>query len=179
MKHSTALIFAASLVIPLSALADESEKVRKLFLEGISADVEAVGDTAFKGVFRFPVYRIKVTLIPESVKAKFPIDQTIYQSESGLVHIFTPTTDEELPYLKELIGPEFRLTEETAPRLEAALRGLMSSRFFDDKESRTVSADGEWRFITGKFFKDNKGFVIRVDDEGSVTGASYVLRIKE
>lgn len=47
----------------------------------------------------------------------------------------------------------------------------------EDDDEVMVALPGEWRFLTGTFFDNLKGFILKVDDDGQVTEALYSLSI--
>lgn len=175
------ILLAAGLTMG-TASGDEHAALKAKFLENIQVEIEPLKTDALGEVFQQPVYQFEVQLFEtESVLFGQSRDFTAYETGDGVAQILVPSTNEELPWLMTLIDPGFRLSEETAPQMEAALRAVMPERFFemDHDDEVIVALPGEWRFVTGTFFDNLKGFILTVNDDGQVTGAVYSLNIEK
>ncbi len=179
MRYKTNLFlsFLGLLGLFVQLVADEElDQVKDLFMEGVQVEVERIDPETLDPVLQHPVYRLQIQLFPVESIYRRTGSPVVYQDEGGaLAQIFTPSTNEKLPWLEHLLDPEFRLSEETAPQLESALRAFLPERFFEEDEDILRELSGEWRILTGTFFDNLKGFIFKVDDEGRITEASYSL----
>lgn len=114
------------------------------------------------------------------------VDLVVAKSGDNLLEVTTPSTTADMPDFKTLFKPDFKLkTDADAKSLQAALDLLypIDERFSDGKEdikAKTFKHTGTtWTFIRGKFFDDFKGFIVKIDANGTVTSVEYSLNIKK
>jgi hypothetical protein len=135
-----------------------------------------VKDPAVAKVFVVKVYRVELTVNNN----RFPLQ--VSRNGDAIAALKDLSTNQDMPELKAIINPEFKLATETdAIVFEAATEALYPlSDGFDDGGAavKQVRHKGtEWTFVRGKFFDKYKGFVVTTDEKGVVTKVRYSLDI--
>jgi len=177
------LVFPVTALVLVFALqpswADDAA-LREKIMENVALELEPKGEELVGKSIQYKVYAAKLEAFSDHNFFAHTINIRLYQDAEGeVIPVFTPTTNEPLPYMDGLIHPDFRLTAETAEQLKTVFETVMPENFFDDVDDVDPirQVDGKWQFITGTFFDDLKGFVVETDDEGKVTAVTYSLGI--
>jgi len=176
------VVLAVVVFMPLVWAEGEAE-LRGKVMEKVSVELAPVGEDLFGGIMRYQVFAAEIKAFDEE-HSFGGIQTRVYADEEGeVVSVFTPYTDQPLPYMDGLINPDFRLTEESASELQALLKAIMPENFFRGMEAiEDVEVirekNGKWQFLTGTFFDNLKGFIVAVDDEGRVIGVEYALGVE-
>ncbi|VTU00631.1 Uncharacterized protein OS=Endozoicomonas elysicola GN=GV64_00235 PE=4 SV=1 [Gemmataceae bacterium] len=135
-----------------------------------------VKDPAVAKVFSAKVYQVGLGF----GSVTYPLQ--VSRNGDAIVALKDLSTNQDMPELKAIINPEFKLATETdAIVFEAATEALYPlSDGFDDGGAavKQVRHKGtEWTFVRGKFFEKYKGFVVTTDEKGAITKVRYSLDI--
>jgi hypothetical protein len=184
MKHALAISVAALGMVALAARAQEATAQDKAFFDKnigklVQLDPQPLTGEALGKVFKASFFKVKVSFGTDGGITTL----VVARNGDDLAQVSTPGTNADMPDLKKLVKPDFKLKAEAdAKTFEAALDLLypIDERF--DKEDLKVKAikhsGTEWTFVRGKFFDDFKGLVVKTDASGTVTNIKYSLEIK-
>ncbi|WP_439622310.1 hypothetical protein [Gemmata sp.] len=162
------------------ALEEADAETQKFFEANLSKLIKVkptlVKDPAVAKVFVVKVYRVELTVNNN----RFPLQ--VSRNGDAIVALKDLSTNQDMPELKAIINPDFKLLNDTdAIVFEAATEALYPlSDGFDDGGAavKQVRHKGtEWTFVRGKFFDKFKGFVVTTDEKGAVTKVRYSLDI--
>jgi hypothetical protein len=172
--------FAAA---PSAHAGDEADKVREALLEQLEINLTPLRGAALDRVLGKTAWELEATLIPATEygqAARSNRADKVYYVDGRVKRILIPSTNMSVDYMLDLIDPDFTLTEETASLLQETLKALMHDRFFDEIDPDIVRQDDStWIFYTGTFFRNLKGFVVTVNEEGQVQAVDYSLRLED
>lgn len=159
---------------------NELEEVEALFLDDIQTEFTQVASAAASDMLQHNLYQLAYT--PFSSRAdesgrSLGRERILYAHEGELYPFWRPTTNMSMPFFDNLIDADFRLDTDSARAFRNLLVTLSGDDFFDPVETDAIQQhDGEWVFLTGTFFSDYKGYVVRVNQAGHVEGVSYDLK---
>lgn len=110
------------------------------------------------------------------------MEMLLVRDGDKIVNLSQPGTDMELPDLKAILNPKFKLLDAaSAKTLEAAIDVLYPRDAFGEnagaKENTIRNKGNEWVLIRGKFFENNKGFVFTTDGKGTITKVKFSLSL--
>lgn len=188
LPHKVHLFFLFSFLLfsamPIQVQGGDGEAdIRKKLLEDMVVDLSPLRGEGLRDVLHRTVWELEVTLLPQEDqggRARSNQTDLVFLADGELKRIVSPSTNMPLPYFLDLIDPEFRLNDESAPVFQQMLKSLMHRRFFDEIEPDIVQVDDEtWHFYTGTFFDDLKAFVVTVNDAGKVVAVHYHLRLPD
>ena len=181
MRTRTSLLLAALLVVTLTGRGQEATADDKAFFEKnvgklVKLDPAPITGQALEKVFGAKFYSVKASMGGEDgvktlVAARFGDD---------LKDVSMPETNAEMPALKALVKPDFKLKADADGRtFEQALDLLYPVDVRYDEKRKAVRHSGtEWTFIRGTFIGDFKGLVVTTDANGTITGIRYSREIK-
>jgi hypothetical protein len=88
-----------------------------------------------------------------------------------------PGSNAELPNVKKLISPKFKLkTDADGQALQSAMDAIDPIQFHGDEKEKAVRHQGNaWTLIRGTFFKKHKGYVFITNAAGDVRVVRYSL----
>lgn len=170
-------------LLPSIALAqlssDDQAYFDKHFADMVQVEYTPLTGGGIDKVFSAPLYRVHLTIEagPESQTA----DTIAAKTDSKIVTICSPSTDEDLPQMKTLINPQFKLnTDDDGKAFESALEVMdpVPTINLTDAQGKATSHQGnQWTFARGSFIGHHKGYVVRTDDQGTVTSVKYSLNL--
>ena len=159
-----------------------AEKIKAELLKGMTVQLSPVEDPNIPTCFAAKFYQAVPTLtVGDSGSASF--GSYLYAvAGATIAQIQRPGgDDQDLPGLRKMINPKFRLKSDADGKaLLAALDALFESGTVRiEKFDSSVKHEGRtWTFITGKFFKKFKGYLVQTDPTGRITGMRHSLSIK-
>jgi len=142
----------------------------------IKLDPTPVTGEALEKVFSATFYMVKV-----SVGAGGGTTMLVAaRVGDNLADVSLPTAAADLPALKALVKPDFKLkTDADGKVFEAALDLLyLPDTRYDEKRKAVRHVGAEWTFIRGVFIGDYKGLVVTTDANGTITSIRYSREIK-
>lgn len=158
-----------------------SPEERAFFDKHLSSIVEIeptrVSNPAVDRVFSAPIYDIKIIIHQGQGTQSSHV--TVARVGSDLIEMSNPGTNAELPNVRKLISPKFKLkTDADGQALQIAIDAIDPIRFHGDEKDKAVRHQGnEWTLIRGSFFKKHSGYVFTTDASGQITGVRYSLDI--
>jgi hypothetical protein len=134
---------------------------------------------------------VSVKVFKFSVKFKSPGEfldlggqETPIILQNGAVHLIEDIQNvqnsKDMAGLTKLVSPAFKLKSETdARKFEHLLDVLYAAGQFDNEEGgKAIRREGDsWVFVCGKFFKDDRGFVVNTGADGAITRIVYHLNL--
>nr|VVV05634.1 hypothetical protein AW0309160_03117 [Aliivibrio wodanis] len=103
-----------------------------------------------------------------------------YKKGDQLDMLIQPSSDEAMPVLQSCIKPNFAVTDEDgAQLLMEAIESVFNQdlMFSDSFETQIKKTTKGWELITGDFFDDLSGYVIKTDKAGKITQIRYSLNL--
>lgn len=178
-----ALAISAALV-SLPALSQDSGEIETLFRDGMLLEIEPMDVAGADGVLTAPLFRLRYSLFPDP-EARDPFrgvtagKHVVWIRDGELTPVFGLaylSTDSELEEMDGLIDPSFRLDQDTADDFMDVLRTVMGRDQFESVPVEPIQNEGNtWYFINGDFLSYYKGFVVTVDDQGTITDIDFEL----
>jgi len=182
MRHALLLVLCLGL-FTMAARAEDATAEEKSFFEKnvgklVKLEPSPMNGEALAKVFAAKFYSVKMS-IDNAI-----ITTTVARVGNDLLQFHGPDTTADMPELKGLVKPDFKLkTDADGIVFRAALDDLfpIGDRFDkeDAKLNATKHSGNTWTFIRGKFFDELKGFIVTTDANGTITKISYSLEIKE
>lgn len=183
-KLLPAVVVAVWCLTSVARGAGLSQEEQAFFDKHISKVVQIepsrISDPSLDRVFQATFY--KVTISVKQGEGTQTMDLTVARLGQELVDVSMPGTTEDLPQLKQMLKPDFKLrNQKDAEELQSALDVLypISNSFGgEDLKAKAIKHSGnQWNFIRGKFFEKHKGFSFRTDASGAITDAKYSLEL--
>ncbi|MUJ25675.1 hypothetical protein [Aliivibrio fischeri] len=103
-----------------------------------------------------------------------------YKNGEQLDSLVQPSSNETMPALQSCIKPNFTVTDEdSAQLLMEAIESVFSQdqMFSDSFEKQVKRTTKGWELITGDFFEDLSGYIIKTDKAGKITQIRYSLNL--
>ena len=176
------LVLAAALTLTCTVNAADLSPADKAFFDQHISDIIKIQPTqldsdAVKKVFAVPFYSVNIT-IKEGDSTENQ-DLVVVRSGTSLISASRPSSDADLPEFPKMINPAFKLkTDDDAGVMQAALDAAYPIVGDDDKKAEKFTHNGhEWRFIRGKFFDKEMGYLLTTDDSGAITSAKFMLKL--
>jgi hypothetical protein len=186
MMRSTLTIVALCLgMVAQVGRAAEATAEEKAFFEKNMGKLIKLEPTPMTGDALGKVFTAKFYLVKMSIGEEGALTTLVVaRSGNNLAQVTTPGTTAEVPALKALVKPGFKLKADADGKtFESALDLLypIDERFDkEDMKLKAVTHAGtEWTFVRGKFFDDLKGWVVKTDASGTITSIGYSLNIKK
>jgi hypothetical protein len=185
MRHALLLVVLCLGFCTLAARAQEATAEEKSFFDKNVGKLVKLEPTPLTGealakVFTAKFYSVKVSMGDDGGMTTL----TAARKGNDLAQVSTPGTTADMPALKALVKPDFKLKTDTDGIVfQAALDILypIDERFDkEDAKAKAVKHSGtQWTFVRGKFFDDLKGIVVTTDANGTITKIAYSLEIKK
>jgi hypothetical protein len=174
---AAALLLLAGPVRAAGVAPDERAFIEKHIFDFIKVEPDRLHSSALDKVFSAPVYDVEVK-ITEGGGSSI-VHLIVARAGDELVDLSAPSGNADLPQLKKLLNPEFKLrNEQDAQLLQDALDKLYPVRDSSDKKEKAVKHSGNaWTFIRSKFFDNHVGFIFTADADGTITGVKYSLDV--
>ena len=182
----TAIVLWSLTSAPVPSRADSLSPDERAFFDKHLSKVVQVEPTklhaaALDRVFHATFYKVTVT-INEGGGGSQSMDLTVARAGDDLEAVSKPSTTEDLPHLKEMLNPKFKLhTQQDAKAVQDALDVLYPiSKGFGDKDlkAKAIKHSGnEWTFVRGEFFQKHAGFVFTTDASGAIQSVKYSLEL--
>jgi hypothetical protein len=142
----------------------------------IKLEPTPIVDVSLEKVFGARFFAVSVSVAGEAnIK-------TLVAAKVGddLSDVNVPSATSEMPTLKALVKPDFKLkTDADGKTFEAALDVLYPPDTRYDEKRKAVRHSGtQWTFIRGLFIGDFKGLVVTTDADGTITSIGYSREIK-
>jgi hypothetical protein len=100
--------------------------------------------------------------------------------EGEVFQISFPGSDEDMPWLLDMVKEDFRLSDENDAKLfESALDAIFPVSSFDEEKKEHLLIDGKWFFVRGDFFDSKTAVIVTNDSSGKITSISYKLEAIE
>jgi hypothetical protein len=185
MRNALLLVVLCLGLFTLAARAQDATAEEKSFFEKNVGKLVKLEPTPMNGealakVFAAKFYSVKVSMGDDGGMTTL----TVARKGNELSVVSTPGTTADMPGLKTMVKPDFKLKTDTDGIVfQAALDILypIDDRF--DKEDAKVKAvkhsGNQWTFVRGKFFDDLKGIIVTTDANGTITKIGYSLEIKK
>ena len=159
--------------------ADERAFFDKHMSDIVKVEPSRMDEPALKKVFDAPFFDVKVTINQGGSETQTS-DVKVARVGQELVNVSLPSTTEQMPKLKQMFKPTFKLrSEQDAKAVEAALDVLypISNSFGgEDLKAKAIKhAGNKWMFIRGAFFQKHKGFAFTTGADGAITAVEYSL----
>lgn len=185
MRHALLLAVLCLGFFTLAARAEDATAEEKAFFEKnvtklIQLDPTPMTGEALAKVFIAKFYSVKVSMGEDGAMTTL----TVARKGNDMSQVSTPGSTADMPELKALVKPDFKLKTDTDGIVfQAALDVLypIDDRFDkEDVKAKAVKHSGnQWTFIRGKFFDNLKGIIVTTDANGTITKISYSLEIKK
>ena len=177
------LLVLLLLLICSAASAAELTGQDKAFFDQHMSDVikiepQLFDSPAVKTVFAATFYNVTIT-IQDGDGGTQTQQVVLVRVGSHLVSATRPSTDADLPDFPKMINSSFKLlTDADGKAMQEALDAAYPIVTDDDKKAAKFTHNGhEWRFIRGKFFDKDMGYLLTTDDSGAITGAKFMLKL--
>ena len=185
MRYAWLLIVLCLGLFTLAVRAEDATAEEKAFFDKNVGKLVKLEPTPMNGealtkVFTAKFFAVKVSMGDDGGTTTL----TVARKGNDLSVVSTPSTTADMPSLKAIVKPDFRLKTDTDGIVfQAALDVLypIDSRFDkEDLEVKAVKHSGtQWTFIRGKFFDNFKGIIVTTDANGTITKIGYSLEIKK
>jgi hypothetical protein len=177
-KISTLILLSITLIFSLEVFAKGLEKndiefFKDKIFEIISLKPIPLNNDSLKELTDANIYELKLTI-------NYSVDTLLVaKTNNKLVDLTKPSTPKDHNGLVKIINPNFKLNnEKNVLILQNALDVLYPISKKEDSRVKTYfKKDGKWYFIRGKFFKNFKGYVFNIKNDGSILKARYELKI--
>ncbi|WP_155692126.1 hypothetical protein [Aliivibrio fischeri] len=103
-----------------------------------------------------------------------------YKNGEQLDSLVQPSSNETMPALQSCIKPNFTVIDEDGAQLlmEAIESVFAQDQMFSDSFEKQVKRTTKgWELITGDFFEDLSGYIIKTDKAGKITQIRYSLNL--
>ena len=137
----------------------ETRQFQQHWLSKLSLDIKPHDSAALAKVFAGQVYQVTTT--QETGQGTMSQEELVVHDGENFRAVQHPTTDEDFPFLLDLVKGDFKLkTKQNAQEFEAALDALYDVGNFGNDEKEIRQKGKQWIFVRGKFFKDASGFIV-------------------
>ena len=155
---------------------------RQLFeehwLSQVKLQVRPINAPALSKVFAGGVYEVTTTKELGGGGTSEERQRVVFDGKQ-FAPIEQPGTNQDFPFLLNLIKSEFRLaTQSQAKQFEAALDALYDGISVGDEPKQIKQQGNQWIFVRGKFFEDLSGYILTTKADGKITKVAYSLKIK-
>ena len=184
MRYALVTLVLAMGLITLAARAQDATPQDQAFFDKqigklVKLEPHPLTGDALAKIFTAKFFKVNVSIGADRGGTTL----VVARSGDNLIEVSTPGTDADMPDLKALLKPDFKLKADADGKtFQAALDLLypIDERFDkEDLKAKAVRhADTEWTFIRGKFFDHFKGLVVKTDATGAITNIKYSLDIK-
>lgn len=170
--------------IPAVSFAGDLPPDEQAFFDKHLSDIVEIEPTPLRtdataAVFNVPLYAVKMTI------HQGPDTQTMNliaaKTDTKLLTMSSPGTDEDLPQFKSMISPQFKLNSgDDGQTFEKAIDVIdpIPDVSPDDQKAKAHSQQGtQWTFVRGTFFQKHKGYVVTTDDSGAIRSVKYSLNL--
>ncbi|MBA4189677.1 MAG: hypothetical protein C0467_16960 [Planctomycetaceae bacterium] len=182
--HLTNLFACLALCVCAAGIsADDTDAEAKAYFEKnlgklVTVKPKLLKDAAIAKVLTAKIYRVELGV------GDTTLTPLIGRDGEKIVTLTQPSTNQDVPGLKAIVDPKFKLTTETdAIVFQSVLDALypISNTFGeDDLKAKTIRHNGtEWTFVRGKFFKKDKGFMVTTDKDGVITKVRFSLELAD
>ncbi len=181
MRYRLPAAILSILLLALAARAADVSPQDKAFFEKnysklVKIEPHPLASDALGKVFAAAFFSVDITFSGSNYKL------VAARAGDDLKEVTLPSTDADMPDLKAIVKPAFKIAADAdAKTFEAALDLLypINPDFGpDDLKAKTIKHAGdEWTFVRGKFFDHFKGFVIKTNPDGTIAGIRYSLQI--
>ncbi len=184
-------VFWSRLVVSFSVLAfatasyagdDNDAAVTKFVMEQIQTrleiEVTAIDGPVQSQVFSCTFFHAKPWLTHEDGSKESWSNYLLVQNGDKIAIMERPDQPKkEKPQLLACLNDSFALTSDSdAMLLLNSIQGIIDEDDSGDERSVVKTANG-WQLITGKFFDDNKGYIVETDTAGKVIDITYVYEL--
>jgi hypothetical protein len=181
MRTRKSLLFAAVLLLTLVGRGQEATLEEKAFFEKniarlVKVEPKPIAGQALERLFGAKFYTVKVSMGGEQGSKSLVAARV----QDDLKDVSLPEVNADLPTLKSLVKPDFKLKADTDGKaFEEALDLLYPVDVRYDEKRKAVRHEGtEWLFIRGMFIADFKGLVVTTDADGAIKRIRYSREIK-
>jgi len=180
--NKLAVSFSALAFATTAYAGDDNAAVTKFIMEQIQSNLEievtAIDGAAQSEVFSCTFIHAKPWLLHADGSKESWSSYFLVQNGDEISIMEKPNQPgEKKAKLLACLNDGFALTSDAdAMLLLNSIQGIIDEDDSGDERSVVKTADG-WQLITGKFFDNNKGYIVQTDSAGKVTGISYVYEL--
>jgi hypothetical protein len=181
MRYAVLLVILCLALVTLVGRAQETTAPDQAFFEKsigklLKVEPSPLTGEALEKVFGAKFYQVKVSL-----KDGSSMMLVAARAGESLSEVSLPGTTADLPELKALVKPDFKLKADADGKaFEAALDLLYPpDTRYDEKRKAIRHAGTQWTFIRGEFIDNFKGLVVATDADGTITSIKYSREIKK
>ena len=181
MRYAALLaVLYLGLVAPIARTQESTNEERAFFDRNIGKLIK-LEPTPMTAVVLDKVFGAQFFMVSVSVAGEANI-KTLVAAKVGddLSDVNVPSATSEMPTLKALVKPDFKLTTDADGKtFEAALDVLYPpDTRYDEKRKAVRHSETQWTFIRGVFIGDFKGLVVTTDAGGTIINIKYSREIK-
>jgi hypothetical protein len=181
MRTQKSLSLAALLLLTLNGHGQEATVEERAFFEKniarlVKVEPKPISGQALERVFGAKFYTVSVSMGGEQGMKSLVAARV----QDELKDVSLPEINADLPALKSLVKPDFKLKGDAAGKVfEEALDLLYPVDVrYDEKRKAVRHVGAEWLFIRGTFIADFKGLVVTTDADGTIRSIKYSREIK-
>ena len=182
MRYVILLVVLCVGLIAITGRAQEATAEEKAFFDKNIGKLIKIEPTPVTGGALAKVFDAKFYVVKVSVGGNGGAT-TLVAARVGdnLLEVSMPGSTADMPVLKALVKPDFKLKADADGKaFEAALDLLYPpDTRYDEKRKAVKHAGAEWAFIRGEFIGEFKGLVVTTDGDGKITGIKYSREIKQ
>jgi hypothetical protein len=158
---------------------DDLSALENHIMSKISIETESLYSPLWESVFTGNFFKVVPWLEePNGASSCGNYIMRIHDGEVSQINL--PGSDEELPWLLDMLKEDFRLAgENDVAAFESALDAIFPLFSFEEDKKGHQLIDGKWYFIRGEFFEAKTAIIVTTDAAGKPVNINYMLKAIE